>query len=219
MSTSDFSTVIFDLDGTLLDTLIELGIACNTILEQHGYPTHPLPKYKIFVGEGAEVLMRKALGEASSDDAVLKSCLKDFLSYYEQICGQHTTLYPGIPALLDELGKRGINLTVLSNKPHDLTLINIGLFLSHVPFAMVLGQRQGIPKKPDPHGVIEILNHLKVPAESCLYLGDTSIDMKTAVAAKVYPVGVLWGFRSKEELLEHGARTLIETPLDLLTLL
>lgn len=219
MSNPDFNSVIFDLDGTLLDTLNELGIACNTILAQYGHPTHPLPAYKIFVGEGAEVLMRKALGEASSDDLLVQACLKDFLALYEQICGEHATLYPGISDLLNELQKRGMNLTILSNKPHDLTLKNIDIFLSDVPFAMALGQRQGIPKKPDPHGVHEILNHLKVPAESCIYLGDTAIDMQTAVAGGVYPVGVLWGFRSKEELETNGARSLIENPLDLLDLL
>lgn len=219
MNTSRYTSVIFDLDGTLLDTLDELGIACNTILEQRGLPTHPLPRYSVFVGEGAEVLLRNALGEASADDDLVFACLKDFLALYEHMCGQHATLYPGIPELLDQLQKRGLDLAVLSNKPHDLTLKNIDIFMKDIPFAMVLGQRQGIPKKPDPHGALEILNHLKTPPESCLYLGDTAIDMKTATAARVYPVGVLWGFRSKEELLSNGARTIIETPLDLMDLL
>lgn len=216
---STYTTVIFDLDGTLLDTLDELGLACNEILKQHGCPTHPLSRYKVFVGEGAEVLLRNALGEASSDDALVKQCLNDFLDLYNRTCGQHAKLYPGIQELLDELQKRGMNLAVLSNKPHDLTMKNIGIFMKDVPFARVLGQREGIPKKPDPHGAFEILDHLDVQPESCLYLGDTAIDMKTANAAGVYPVGVLWGFRSKEELVTNGARSIIEKPLELLELL
>lgn len=219
MNSSRYTSVIFDLDGTLLDTLEELGMVCNIILEQNGLSTHPLPKYSDFVGEGAEVLLRNALGEASSDNALVYKCLDDFLSLYHQTCGQHATLYPGIPELLDELQQAGFDLAVLSNKPHDLTLKNIDIFLKEIPFAMILGQRQGIPKKPDPHGVLEILGHLKTPAEACLYLGDTAIDMKTAIAAHVYPVGVLWGFRTKEELIANGARTLIAKPLDLLDML
>jgi phosphoglycolate phosphatase len=219
MSTSSYRAAVFDLDGTLLDSLNELGIAANTILEKNGFPTHPLERYKLFVGEGAEILMRRALGEKASDDAIVSRCLSEFLTEYHNLCGRYASLYPGIPELLDTLCKRGLKLAVLSNKPHHLTLKNIDLFLKEVPFELVLGHRDGIPKKPDPHGAFEILDHLKIKPEECLYLGDTAIDMKTAAAAGLYPVGVLWGFRDKEELLANGARTLINHPLDLMRLL
>ena len=219
MDSSPTQAIIFDLDGTLLDTLDELAFITNTVLENNGFPTHPLNAYRYFVGEGTETLIRNALGESRADEKNVLRCLEEFLTIYRNTCGEKARLYQGIPQLLSDLVCRGLKLAVLSNKPHDLTLKNIDLFLPHVPFGLVLGQRKEIPKKPDPHGVFEILAHLKVRPEQCLYLGDTSIDMKTAVAAGTNPVGVLWGFRGEEELRSSGGRCLIRHPMDLIPLL
>ncbi len=219
MAVSPFQAVIFDLDGTLLDTLDELGIITNTVLELNGFPGHPLPDYRYLVGEGAESLITKALGHVGSNPEIVRGCLEEFLEIYRETCGNRAKLYDGISNLLSDLADAGMKMAVLSNKPHDLTLKNIDLFLSAVPFEIVLGQRAGVPKKPDPQGALEISDHMGLDPARILYLGDTSIDMRTAVAAGMCPVGVLWGFRGKEELLAHGARHLIGAPAELLNLL
>ena len=216
---STFKAVIFDLDGTLLNTLDELASITNKVLEHNGFRAYPLDRYRYFVGDGAETMIRRAIGDVCPDPDVIKRCLAEFLEFYNANCGEGSRLYDGIKELLIELVHRGLKLAVLSNKPHDLTLKNVSLFLSDIPFDRVLGQREGVPKKPAPQAVNEIIDAFGINAQDCLYLGDTSVDMKTAVSAGVFPVGVLWGFRDKEELLEHGAKKLIEHPLDLLLLL
>lgn len=218
MNATTFKAIVFDLDGTLLDTLDELGMITNTVLEHNGFPVHPLAAYRYFVGEGAETLIVNALGPHGSDRAAVSRCLSEFLSIYRSTCGDRSRLYPGIPALLDDLVRKGTRLAVLSNKPHDLTLKNIELFLPHVPFDLVFGQREGVPKKPHPQVALEIAERLGIAPGHFIYLGDTSIDMKTAVAAGMNPVGVLWGFRGKEELLSSGAKVLIEKPAEVLGL-
>ncbi len=216
MNVSRHSAIVFDLDGTLLDTLEELGAITNTVLEDHGFPAHPLSSYRYFVGEGAETLITNALGHHGSDRALVQRCLFEFLDLYRSTCGDRSRLYPGILDLLDKLVRKNIKLTVLSNKPHELTLKNIELFFPDVPFDLVFGQREGVPKKPDPAGALDIAGRLGIAPSRFLYLGDTSIDMRTATAAGMVPVGVLWGFRDKEELVSNGAKYLIEKPGDLL---
>ncbi|MBU1172571.1 MAG: HAD family hydrolase [Proteobacteria bacterium] len=218
MTDPGFKAIIFDLDGTLLDSLDELGILCNRVLETNGYHPHPMAAYRIFVGDGAETLIRRALGEKATLSVVHK-CLEEFLCLYRDECGKYACLYQDIPELLHSLHQHGFALALLSNKPHDLTVKNISLFLPDIPFQVVFGQRDGIPKKPDPHAVFEILNILGLRPDQCLYLGDTAVDMQTAVSASLYPVGVLWGFRSEKELKENGARSLIARPLELLDLI
>jgi len=219
MPKSSYQAIIFDLDGTLLDTLDELGIITNSVLEKNGFPTHSLGEYRYLVGEGAENLIIRALGNNGSNRETVQRCLSEFLTIYRETCGERSNLYHGIHQLLDDLVHMGIKLAVLSNKPHDLTLKNIDLFLPHVPFDMVLGQREGVPKKPDPHGALEIADHMGIKPENFLYIGDTSIDMRTAVAAGMNPVGVLWGFRGEEELRSSGAKHIIGNPGEILGLL
>ncbi|MFA6009963.1 MAG: HAD family hydrolase [Desulfobacteraceae bacterium] len=219
MTKSSNNAIIFDLDGTLLDTLDELGIITNIVLEKNGFPTHSLDEYRYLVGEGAENLITRALGNEGSNRETVQRCLSEFLTIYRATCGERSRLYDGVPQLLDDLVHMGIRLAVLSNKPHDLTLKNIDLFLPHIPFDLVLGQRDGVPKKPDPHGALEIADHMGIKPENFLYIGDTSIDMRTAVAAGMNPVGVLWGFRGEEELRSSGAKHIIEKPGEILGLL
>lgn len=218
MKKQEFRGVVFDLDGTLIDTLGELGKLTNTILEKYRYPTHPISAYRHFVGEGAETLIKNALCEKGTDSKLVSRCLTDFIELYHNNCGDGSMLYEGIYELLDGLVNKGIKISVLSNKPHELTLKNIDIFLPDIPFDIIFGQRDGVPKKPDPAGALEIAERLCIPPSEFLYLGDTSIDMRTAVSAGMFPVGVLWGFRDRDELVANGAKQLIKTPSELLDL-
>jgi phosphoglycolate phosphatase len=214
-----YKAVLFDLDGTLINTLHDLATCVNTVLSEKGFPTHKLNAYRFFVGEGAIVLIRRALPKGEWSDSLIKECHEMFMRVYRQNCGKEAFLYEGIPELLNELTQRRLKLCVLSNKPHELTIKSISELLSNWKFDIVLGQRDNVPRKPDPAGAVEIANHLNMTASDFLYLGDTAIDMKTSIAAGMFPVGALWGFRDRKELLQNGAQKLIEKPIELLELL
>ncbi len=208
--------VLFDLDGTLLDTLEDLCDSVNRVLAARGFPIHPLDAYRYYVGDGAATLFRRVLPENQNGDEMVQNCLLDFREDYGRNWNVKTRPYPGITELLDALTERGIQMTVLSNKPDETTKKCIEGILPRWKFAPVLGQREGVPKKPDPAGVTEITEALGLPPSAFLYLGDTGTDMRTATAAGMFPVGALWGFRTEEELTETGARALIREPLELL---
>ena len=210
-----YQAAIFDLDGTLLDTLDDLADSANFMLEQRGYPTHPRDDYRIHVGDGVRVLMERILPPSELDDATIAECAEIYQGAYKERWNAKTRPYPEIEDLLAELTRRDIALAVLSNKPHEFTLQCIQHFLGSCDWRCILGMRDHVPKKPDPAGALEILQELDVAPENCLYLGDTNTDMDTANAAGLHAVGVLWGFRDRDELLTHGAQTLIESPMDL----
>ena len=214
-----FKAVCFDLDGTLLDTLDDLAYCANKILSERGYPIHRVDAFRYFVGDGAKMLMTRVMPEEARNETLIEDCRKDFETIYRECWNRKTVPYQGIPELLNALKKRKLKLAVLSNKPQEFTVITVNHFLQHCNFDMILGQREGFPKKPDPAGMLEICQHLRVSSEDFLYLGDTATDMKTAVAAGCYPVGVLWGFRSEKELKDYGAQVIIKKPLDVLDLL
>lgn len=214
-----FDAVIFDLDGTLLDTLKDLGDAMNRVLKVHGWPEHPESAYKKFVGNGATRLIERAVPRDARTPEVIKECLREFLDDYRQNWAVNTRPYPGIPELLEGLQRHQIIMSVLSNKIHDFTLMCVNRFLPSFTFAQVLGEREGIPKKPDPAGALEIVQETGIPAEKTLYVGDTAIDMQTARAAGMFAVGVLWGFREREELEENGADALVERPEEIMGLI
>ncbi len=207
---------IFDLDGTLLDTLEDLADSANAMLQKQGFPTHPTEKYREFVGDGVRILVERILPAQVMDEATISACVDVYREAYAQRWNAKTRPYPGIPALLDALAERGIHLAVLSNKPHEFTQRCIGHFLGNWPWQAVLGMREGVPKKPHPAGAREILETLKIAPETCVYLGDSDADMQTATAAGLHPVGVLWGFRSRAELERNGAKTLLQRPAELL---
>ncbi len=212
-----FKAVLFDLDGTLLDTLKDLALSMNRVLEKNGFPTHPEKKYRYFVGEGASMLVRRAVPDGiRSDKKALARLHQEFLEDYAQNWDKNTRLYPGIDQMLDELSRKGLKLAILSNKPHDFTKLCVERFLDSWHFDMVLGDRPGVPRKPDPAGALEVADFFNIPRDSFLYLGDTSIDMTTATRAGMFPVGVLWGFRDRQELEDSGARAIISVPLQLL---
>jgi len=214
-----YKAVVFDMDGTLLDTLDDLADAMNRVLSSHGFPTHPVQAYKNFVGSGAKQLVARTLPAGAGEEELNAQCLQEFLNEYERNWNVKTRLYEGIPGLLDALAGRGIPMAVLTNKPQDFADLCMQAFLARWTFAMTLGQMPGVPVKPDPAGPRQVIAHLGVRPEEILYLGDTDVDMHTAVNAGMYPVGVLWGFRPKEELLGSGAKTLIRHPLELLPFL
>lgn len=211
-----YQAVLFDLDGTLLNTLEDLANAMNRVLEKWGLPIHAVEQYRLFVGDGVENLVRRALPENMRDPAVLARGVSAMREEYSRTWAVYTKPYPGIRELLDELQARSIPMAILSNKQDDFTKKMVKSLLGSWKFYPVLGERPHIPRKPDPAGALEIASSLGVQPERFLYLGDTDTDMKTAVAAGMYPVGALWGFRTAQELLSSGARRLLERPQELL---
>lgn len=214
-----FKAVCFDLDGTLLDSLADLADCTNKILLKRGFPEHPVDAFRYFVGDGAKMLMTRVLPEEVRNESLIEDCRQDFETSYRECWNEQTIPYKDIPELLDALIGRQLKLTVLSNKPNEFTLLMVENLLAQWNFEVVLGQREGIPRKPDPAGMLEICQQLEIPAEAFLYLGDTATDMKTAVSAGCFPVGVLWGFRTEEELRDNGASAIVKEPLDVLELL
>jgi phosphoglycolate phosphatase len=211
--------VIFDLDGTLLDSLADIANAGNTVLQAHGYPTHTTDAYRWFVGDGVRRLLDRILPASCREDpARLEAFIREFVAEYEQSWNVASRLYEGVPELLDALLARHVRLAVLSNKPQAATDRCVTHYLGRYPFAAVLGQQPDRPPKPDLGGVREILAQLAVPPAACCYVGDTGVDMQTARGAGLYAVGATWGFRDAAELRAAGADVLIAHPRQLLEL-
>lgn len=217
--TMKYRAAIFDLDGTLFDTIEDLADSTNNVLSRHNYPTHDINAYKYFVGSGIRNLIANALPEDERDNGTVDILYKEMLEEYSVNWNKKTKPYSGIPELLKHLTEKGIRLSVLSNKADAFTKQMVKEFLPDLHFDAVLGERSGIPRKPDPYGVFEIAEVIEVSPDQCLYLGDSGIDMKTAAAAGAYPVGALWGFRKADELVANGAQALISKPMELLDLL
>ena len=213
-----FDAVIFDLDGTLLDTLEDIADSANCILARHGYPQHPLDDYRYFVGDGARELTRRVLPETARDDATVDKMVKEFRREYDANWNNKTTVYPGVPGMLDRLAARGLPLSIFSNKPDDFTKKCVTELLANWSFEIIMGLRKGVPPKPDPLGAFEIAKRLGLRPPQIIFVGDTSIDMKTAVNANMFPVGAKWGFRPERELRESGALKVIGRPTELLEL-
>ena len=211
-----FRAVLFDLDGTLLDTLEDIADSANSTLLRYGFPTHEVEAYRYFIGDGVTMLISRALPAEKRNDNIIAECVEAFRENYSRGWNSHTSSYDGIPELLDALTARQVKMAVLSNKPDDFTKRCVHEFLPHWNFQMILGQRNGIPRKPDPTGAQEIARDLGIAPAQFLYLGDSAVDMKTAIRAGMFPVGALWGFRPLKELLQNGARATIERPMELL---
>lgn len=211
--------VIFDLDGTLLDTIGDLAAACNVVLAGRDLPQHTYEQYRHFVGNGIMRLVERALPEPLRTPETVAEVRADFVNYYTAHIDTCTRPYAGIAELLDELVRRGVQLAVASNKFQAGTEKLIRSYFPHIGFVAVLGQREGIPLKPDPAVVEQILVQTGIPREQVLYIGDSGIDMLTAQAAGVRSVGVSWGFRAREELQISGADHLVDRPDEILALL
>lgn len=210
-----FKSVIFDLDGTLLDTLDDLANSMNASLASMGFPAHEVESYKIFVGDGVTNLARRTLPAGSRDDETVRECVRRMGDEYARCWRDHTRPYDGIPEMLDALASAGIGMAILSNKPDNFTKEVVSALLPRWSFDCVRGAMDGVPIKPDPDAALEIAREMGVSTDEMLYVGDSGTDMKTAVAAGMYPMGVLWGFRGEEELTSCGARALARTPQEI----
>jgi phosphoglycolate phosphatase len=211
-------TVLFDLDGTLLDTLQSLADSTNEALRELGFAAHPIDAYRYLVGEGMTELARRALPEAARDEATVAQALAGLTRCYSAGWQRHTHPYEGIPDLLDALTARQVQFAVISNKADEFTQRLVQHYFARWPWAAVHGSRPQVPRKPDPTVAHEVLTRLGATPAEAFFVGDTNIDMRTALAASMVPVGVLWGFRDAAELQASGARYLLAAPHDLLAI-
>lgn len=211
--------IIFDLDGTLLNTIADLATATNQALDSYGYPTHPIESYRFFVGNGINKLFERALPEDQRTEENVLRIRSRFLPFYNEHNADLSQPYPGILSLLEDLQERGILLAVASNKYQEATEKLIAHYFPNIRFIEVLGQREGIPVKPDPTIVFDILRKAGVDASQTLYVGDSNVDMQTAHEAKVEAIGVAWGFRSRAELESYKPLAVIEQADELLAFL
>ncbi len=214
-----FKAVLFDLDGTLLDTLEDLADSVNVILSSYGMNTFPINDYRYFVGKGLRDLIKCVLPKDQINEQMIDKFLLAMKSEYSKRWNVNTVPYKEIPDLLDELQRIKMPMVVLSNKADDFTQIMVKTLLPKWQFRVIRGLRDEFPPKPDPASALQIAKEMRIQPSDFIYLGDTGIDMQTANAAGMYPVGVLWGFRTAEELKENGAQVLIESPLQVLDLL
>ncbi|HNY10522.1 MAG TPA: HAD family hydrolase [Candidatus Wallbacteria bacterium] len=211
-----FKAAIFDLDGTLLNTIDDLADSMNFVLEKCGYPGHTVEAYKYFVGDGMEKLVRRSLPENFREAKNIKRCLEMMMKEYGLRWADKTKPYDGIADMLSALSLLNVKLSVLSNKPDGFTKMMIEKFFPEIRFEHVNGASEHFAKKPDPSAAIDIAQKTGFLPEEVLYAGDTAIDMKTALGARMYATGVLWGFRKKDELLKAGAMKIIEKPEELI---
>lgn len=211
--------VIFDLDGTLLDTIEDLANSVNYALAQHHFPTHAEEAYRFFIGNGVNKLLERALPEKNRSADMVSMLKVDFMKHYFAHAEERTRPYPGITELISTLSEQGFQLAVASNKVHDATVQLVQKFFSEITFTAVLGQREGFPVKPNPTILDEIIEKAGVEKNEVLYVGDSGVDAATAYNAKVRFVGVLWGFRPQKELEEVGAREFVKKPNELLGLI
>jgi phosphoglycolate phosphatase len=207
---------LFDLDGTLLNTLADVASAMNTALRELGAPSHPVEAYRHLVGQGLEILAYKVLPENRRDKTTIAKCVTGMRREYSRIWAQTSKPYAGISELLKDLEVKNIKTAVLSNKADDFAKKTVSHFFSAHRFEMVLGCSDAFPIKPDPAGALHLASHLGIPPEECVFIGDSDIDMQTACNAGMYPIGVLWGFREAEELLKNGAKLLVHTPAEII---
>ena len=210
--------LIFDLDGTLLDTITDLGNSVNKALIDLNYPTHSIEDYKLKVGHGFRNLIEVSL-PLNSDEATIDKCLERFVYHYDKSYTETTKSYEGIDELLKNLGAQGIKLAVNSNKREDYTRNLIALNFKDINFIDVIGQRDNMPKKPDPWAALKIAEEMGLSIDEVLYVGDSNTDMQTAKNAKMKSIGVDWGFRGSKELVETGASYIAYKASDILDII
>ncbi len=211
-----YDAVIFDVDGTLADSLGDIGGAMNEALAARGWPEHPLPAYNHFIGEGVEKMTLKAM--PAQHHALMPALVDEYRARYALRIDLTTRAFPGVPEMLKALELQQVPMAVLSNKRDDFTVELVRRLFATVPFVEVRGEREGVPRKPHPRAALELAKVLGVEPARCAFVGDTPVDIKTGVSSGMVPVGVIWGFRSKDELLEHGAKFVISEPDELVRL-
>ncbi|MFM8583748.1 MAG: HAD family hydrolase [Planctomycetaceae bacterium] len=207
--------VIFDLDGTLFDSLLDIAQAANQSLRDCGFEPHAVAAYRVFVGDGVHVLFERALADRPHRPGDIADCAAAFARNYAQTCNCETRIYPGIPRLLAQLQAALIPISVLSNKPDPFVRQCVAHYFADVPFAVVAGQKADVPKKPDPAGALAIAQELGLSPGEVAFVGDSSVDVLTACNAGMWAIGCSWGFRPAAELWEHGARHVVDEPAQL----
>jgi len=214
-----YQVCIFDLDGTLTDTLDSLEVSVNDSLAEMGLNPIVREDVRAFVGNGVRVLMQKALLRTGADESRLDEAMETFTRVFAVKGTYNVKPYDGIPELLAAIKSKGIRLAVLSNKPHKQTCEIVAQFFGEDIFEWAQGQQEGIPRKPDPQAALHIAESLGVSAEDCVYIGDSEVDVATGVNAGMSMIGVTWGFRSPEQLLEAGAQYIVDFPEQILELI
>ncbi len=210
--------VLFDLDGTLINTIDDLGDACNFALAKMGFQLHNSEEYKLMVGNGMRKLVERSLPENERTDDKIDKALEFFFEYYNVHNVDKTCSYDGVEELINELQKTGIKIAVVTNK-HEPSAISILDKLYKIKFDAIVGNTSTFPAKPDPATANHAMSLLGVTPDECLFVGDSCVDMQTACNCGAVPVGVLWGFRGREELEQNGARYIIEAPHELLDII
>ncbi len=210
--------ILFDLDGTLVDSVGDIACAVNAALEAHGQSSHTIGAYRNMVGSGLANLVAKALPQEAGDD-LKKRVLQTTLEEYAKCYDRHTVVYDGIAPTLDALQTLEVPLAILSNKMDEFTKKIAATILQKWHFQAVYGAREGVPKKPDPAAALEIANELSVSPRDFLFIGDSGVDVKTALACGMQPLGVSWGYRTVAELEETGARKILNRPEELIEFL
>ncbi len=210
--------ILFDLDGTLIDSLADIAESINRMLDARGYPRCEKEVFKEMVGDGMEKLVERALPAAVRTPELIATCVEEYRAHYDQLWNDQTHPYDGVVEVLAELRARGFKLGVISNKAHRFTVPMTEHFFGVDCFDAILGQRNEVPRKPDAAGAVEMAAMLGVPLAASAYVGDSGVDMKFGSNAGMYRIGVRWGFRSEAELRAHGADVLIDHPRDLLGL-
>ena len=211
--------VIFDLDGTLLDTLADIGDSVNRMLMEYGFSEHTLDDYRRFIGNGLKMLVTRALPIAGRSEEMVDACFRRARAIYQDNWNRRTKPYDGMHELLGILEERKIARAVLSNKPHDFTVKYVEAYFKQGAFAAVMGHGDRFPLKPDPAAALEIARRLDVAPTAFLFVGDSAVDMQTANAARMHAVGAGWGFRGPRELVQNGCRSLVHHPLEIVPLL
>lgn len=206
--------VIFDLDGTLLNTIEDLADSCNLALSTLGHPTHPTDAYFYFVGNGITTLARRILPGSTCMDNEIAECVALISSHYNSKWQCKTSVYPGILDLLHSMQQQHIILNVLSNKNETTVQRMVTHFLGDFSFRHVFGAVDNFKKKPNPGRALALATKLQMEPCELMFIGDSKVDMQTAQNAGMFSVGVTWGFRSRQELVEHGGQIIIDSPMD-----
>lgn len=206
---------IFDLDGTLIDSLADIAESINRMLDARGYPRCEEELFKQMVGDGMEKLVERALPEQARSAELIHTCVDEYRAHYDQMWQEQTRPYPGIVEMLATLKARGVKLGVISNKAHRFTVPMTEHFFGTGVFDHILGQRAEVPRKPAPDGAHEMAAFLGLKTSDMAYVGDSGIDMAFAKNSGMLAIGVRWGFRGEKELIEHGAAFLVSHPCEL----
>jgi phosphoglycolate phosphatase len=208
--------IIFDLDGTLINSIPDIADSMNEVLSQFGYPQYNYNQYKYFVGNGIRRLVERCVPPEYSTSENIDNIFRTMIDVYSNNCMNKTTVYDGITELLDGLQSKRIKMAILSNKTDSITQKIYDKLFRDSNFTTVLGATASFPKKPNPRSALFVAESMSVAPDDVFYLGDTSIDMETACAAGFFPAGVSWGFRPEEELISFGAKFIANTPIDCL---